>query len=274
MLAAIYINKEKPTSKKTYGALTKYLKKAGYEFYAVNYTQDGRALKEHTDIILCAGGDGTILRAARSAAEAGVKILGVNCGNLGFLSSVDGQTSLSALDDILKGKCIQQKRMLLRVEVKRGGKTVFKHSALNDCVIKTAEARAAYLNASFDGQALKDYFGDGLIISTPTGSTAYGLAAGGPISHPDLDIILLTPICPHTLNQRPLVLPANKILEVQASPKRNAKFALSVDGQVNFSLEQGDIVRITKNKKYTHIIMPADYNFFKVLTAKLKWGSR
>lgn len=274
MLAAIYINREKPASQKTYGTLTKYLKKAGHSFYAINYKQDDWQLQDNTDIILCVGGDGTILRAARGAAQAGIEILGINCGNLGFLSSVDGQGKLSALDDILKGKCIKQKCMLLCIEVKRSGKTVFKSSALNDCVIKTAESRAAYLNASFDGEALKDYFGDGLIIATPTGSTAYGLAAGGPISYPALDIILLTPICPHTLNQRPLVLPANKMLEIQTSSKRNAKFTLSADGQINFPLEQGDIVRITKNKKSAQIIMPSDYNFFKVLTSKLKWGSR
>ena len=274
--AIIYLNRTKEQTGKLCAALQKTLETLGIEHYVADYKCTRGEIKKGTDLAICLGGNGTLLRAARAAAGSNVKVIGINSGSLGFLSASEATNNfLNIIETILKGKVQKQERMLLDITLTRNGKVAFKDCALNECVIKTCQARAITLSARYGQEDIKDFFGDGLIIATPTGSTAYNLAAGGPIAYPTLDAFILTPICPHTLAQRPLVLPAQKPLTINISPKKpDIALVLSLDGQINFTPNYGDTLTITKHKGSVCILYPKEYGFFNTLTAKLKWGSR
>ncbi len=274
--AIIYLNRTKEQNGKLCAALEKTFDSLGIQHYVADYKSSQGEIKEGTDLAVCLGGDGTLLRAARAAAGTGVKVIGINSGSLGFLSASEATNNFTEIiEAILKGNVNEQERMLLGITITRNGQTAFTDCALNECVIKTCQARAVTLSASYAGEEIKEFFGDGLIISTPTGSTAYNLAAGGPIAYPTLDAFILTPICPHTLAQRPLVLPAHKPVTIQIAPKKpDIALVLSLDGQINFTPNYGDTLTITKNKGSVCILYPKGYGFFNTLTAKLKWGSR
>ncbi len=275
MKIAVYLNEAKPSALRACKKLTAYLKEAGHSCYFLKLKEPDAKIEKDTKLIISLGGDGTILRAARAGAQAGVSVLGVNSGNLGFLSAVDGDIDFKkSLAPLLKGQNTKQRRLALQVKVSRGGKSIFEGVAVNECVVKSAGARAAHLAVNYAGEQLKNYFGDGLIVCTPTGSTAYNLAAGGPIVLPPADVFILTAISPHTLTQRPLVLPAaNKIL-VCPPLKNNDEIILSVDGQISFSIKAGDTITISKYKKKFTLLLPRGYNYFDVLSQKLKWGVR
>lgn len=229
------------------------------------------------DAAVAVGGDGTVLYAARHVIKLGVPVLGINAGGLGFLSGIEQKEFLKHTDLFLSGKFAKVKRSLLSVSVKRGAKTVFgPQPALNDCVMRNHEARAFQLRASFGGQFLSDYFGDGLIVSTPSGSTAYSLAASGPIVMPDLEVFLLSPICPHTLTHRPIALSAARELEVtvRAGAYAPRTLSLSVDGQENFALEPGDTVLVSRYPRSFEMLVPHGFSYFEVLRRKLSWGER
>ncbi|MDR0735097.1 MAG: NAD(+)/NADH kinase [Elusimicrobiota bacterium] len=274
--AALFVNEAKPHSLKAYKNLRAALKTAGIKYYALEDSFMPQDIKAGTDIIFSLGGDGTLLKIARAAATRGVKIMGINGGSLGFLSAAEAAGGFTRLLSALQsGKILQIPRLMLDVSVRRGAAQVFRSPALNECVIKTDEPRATALNLSYGGVRLKEYFGDGVIIAAPTGSTAYNLAAGGPVVHPGLDVFIITAICPHTLTQRPLVLPASKTLKVKPAQRAGAPAALlSVDGQLNFRLKQGDEVSISQHAARAITLYAGDYDFFDVLTSKLKWGSR
>lgn len=274
--AALFVNAAKPQSLKAQKNLRAALKAAGIKHYALAAGFAPRDIKAGTDIIFSLGGDGTLLKAARAAALRGVKIMGINGGSLGFLSAAEAAGGFKSLLRALQsGKIVQIPRLMLDVRVRRGAKRVFSAPALNECVIKTDEPRAIALNLSCGGVRLKEYFGDGVIIAAPTGSTAYNLAAGGPVVHPRLDVFIITAVCPHTLTQRPLVLPATKTLKVKPALRAGAQAALlSVDGQLNFRLKRGDEVSISRHEARAITLYAGDYDFFEVLTSKLKWGSR
>lgn len=274
--AIIYLNRTKEQNANICASLEKTFDNFGIHHYVADYKSGAGEIKQGTDLAVCLGGDGTLLRAARAAAGTGVKVIGINSGSLGFLSASEATNNFTEIiEAILKDKVQQQERMLLDVTLTRNGATAFKDCALNECVIKTCQARAVTLSANYAGEEIKEFFGDGLIISTPTGSTAYNLAAGGPIAYPTLDAFILTPICPHTLAQRPLVLPAQKPLTIQISPKKpDISLVVSLDGQINFTPNYGDTLTITKHKGSVCILYPQEYGFFNTLTAKLKWGSR
>lgn len=275
-IAAIYLDTAKQPSLNIAKALSKTLLEYGIKHYVLEYSATPRDIKEGTSLMLCIGGDGTLLKAARMAAGKDMKIVGINSGHLGFLSAAEACASCDDLiDSISNDGFFEQKRLLLSVSVMRSGAEVFSSSALNECVIKTCEARAMSLNVTYGQSELKEYFGDGLIVATPTGSTAYSLAAGGPIVYPTLDVFILTPICPHTLTQRPLVLPASEPIKINVSlRKHGVNVGLSLDGQVNFNISYEDTVNIERSVNTVSILFPKDYNFFKALTSKLKWGSR
>ena len=229
------------------------------------------------DAAVAVGGDGTVLYAARHVIKRRLPVLGINAGGLGFLSGIEQKAFLKSADVFLAGGFRKIKRSLLSVSVSRGRKTIFGPlPALNDCVIRSPEARAFTLCASFGGQFLSEYFGDGLIISTPSGSTAYSLAASGPIVMPDLEVFLLSPICPHTLTHRPIVLSAGEELKVAILGGRSGTqvVSLSVDGQENFSLERGDIVRVCRHPQSFEMLAPAGFSYFDILRRKLSWGER
>lgn len=229
------------------------------------------------DAAITVGGDGTVLYAARHVIKRGIPVLGINAGGLGFLSGIEQREFLRSAGVFLAGGFRKIKRSLLSASVIRGRKTVFGPlPALNDCVIRSPEARAFTLRASFGSRFLSEYFGDGLIISTPSGSTAYSLAASGPIVLPDLEVFLLSPICPHTLTHRPIVLSAREELKVTVVGGRSGPqlMSLSIDGQENFILEPGDIVRISRHPRSFEMLAPEGFSYFDILRRKLSWGER
>ncbi|MDR1123927.1 MAG: NAD(+)/NADH kinase [Elusimicrobiota bacterium] len=274
--AALFFNEAKPQSVKAHKNLSAALKAAGVKYYTLKTDFAPRDIKTGTDIIFSLGGDGTLLKAARAAALRGVKIMGINGGSLGFLSAAEAAGgSKRLLKTLQSGKALQIPRLMLDVRVRRGARQVFRQPALNECVIKANGPRATALNLSYGGVKLKEYFGDGVIIASPTGSTAYNLAAGGPVAHPALDIFIITAICPHTLTQRPLALPAEKAIKIKPARRADAQDAmLSVDGQLNFRLKKEDEVYISRHAARAVTLYAGGYNFFDVLTSKLKWGSR
>ncbi len=226
------------------------------------------------DIIVVFGGDGTLLSVARLVGPACAPILGVNLGTLGFLTGVTLDELYPAFETILAGRHRLDRRNMLKAEVRQNGThtpTVF--HALNDVVVnKGALGRMISLDVWIDGDFTSAFRADGMIVSTPTGSTAYSLSAGGPIVYPALDAITLTPICPHTLTHRPLVIPAKgKIGMVLHSGE---DVTLTIDGQVGVSLQVGAEVICTESEYCVHLIQPTERNFFEVLHQKLKWGDR
>lgn len=271
---ALYVNKNNPLSLNSAKTLKEALDIAGIE----NYQTDtkNKDFKKGTDLIFCIGGDGTLLSAAQKAAKLNIRLLGINSGNLGFLAALKTQENFSQiLQNILKDEFKEQERFLLKAEIFRYKKNIFSFCALNEAVIRPAQARAINLNVHFDKSQVKNYFGDGLIISTPTGCTAYNMAAGGPIVMPSLNVFILTAICPHTLSQRPLVLPADKEIKILLNQtKKDININLTLDGQTNFAVKNNDIVKITQSKQKLKILYPKNYDFFETLTTKLNWGQR
>jgi len=228
-------------------------------------------LAANVDVIGVFGGDGTLLHAARLVGSTGIPIIGINLGSLGFLTKFKIEEMHTAFDELLKGQYQLQERMLLDVEVIKAGKTVVRYRALNDAVInKGALARIIDLDISVNDQPMLLTRADGLIISTPTGSTAYSLAAGGPILYPTLDAILIAPICPHALTNRPVVIPNRDVVKVCLH--RGNDVMLTVDGQVGMPLLEQDCLKISRAKSDMRLVLPAGNTFFNLLREKLRWG--
>jgi NAD+ kinase len=226
------------------------------------------------DLLIVLGGDGTLLAAARQFTEREVPILAVNLGGMGFLTSVTLDETFPLLEIVFAGKHRLSPRMMLQAEVHRGGKAILHERALNDAVMtKTAMSRILDFDVTVDGLPLGRYRADGLIVSTPTGSTAYSLAAGGPILFPVLQAFLLTPICPHMLTNRPLVLPDSVRLEIDFSALEEQAY-LTLDGQVGLELERNDRVTISRSPHRVMLVRPQEQTYFKVLRNKLRWGQR
>jgi NAD+ kinase len=226
-----------------------------------------------SDLLIVLGGDGTLLSMARAVGDLGVPIMGVNLGGLGFLTATTLDEMLPSLEAVLEGRMIVEDRLMLKARVLRNGAGIFEHMALNDVVItKSAMSRIINLTVSVEGQYATAYRADGLILSTATGSTAYSLSAGGPIVSPALDAIVLTPICSHTLTNRPIVLPASHRIEVTV--QSDQEIMLTVDGQVGVGLREGDIVEVVKAPASTRLVRFPQKDFFSVLRTKLKWGER
>ncbi|MFA6092272.1 MAG: NAD(+)/NADH kinase [Elusimicrobiota bacterium] len=238
-----------------------------------------RIAKSSFDLAVVIGGDGTMLRAARVLAGCSVPLLGINTGGLGFLNAVDLPGFRRGLGRILNGGFRMQSRGLLSVEVRRAGRRIFgPHAALNECVVRSGDqVRAVVLRVWEAGRYVADYFGDGLIVATPTGSTAYALAAGGPVVHPSLPAVILAPICPHTLAQRPLVLSADDALVLRLerkSPQDRPKAVVSVDGQIEQVLHVEDEVIVSPHPEPLTVLFDPRRSHFEVLRAKLRWGER
>ena len=231
-------------------------------------------LASKSDLILVLGGDGTLLAAARNVHDLDVPILAVNMGSLGFLTAVTIEELYSCLELVLNGQHQIDCRKLLQIQVMRAGAAVATYQALNDAVLnKAAIARILDFHASVDGQFLSFFKADGLIVSTPTGSTAYSLAAGGPIVYPSVDAFIITPICPHTLTNRPVVVPDRSQIEITLKSEAESVF-LTVDGQVGLALHSEDRVVCNLSSSRIHLVRPPHKQFFEVLRSKLKWGER
>lgn len=225
------------------------------------------------DFIVVFGGDGTILSVAREVAARDVPILGVNMGTLGFLTSVKIEAIQPALQRVLAGDYSIDRRQLLRAEVVANGDRNGSYEALNDVVInKAALARIIRMDAFIDHDFIAQFPADGLIVSTPTGSTAYSLSAGGPILFPSLEAITVTPICPHTLTNRPIVVPFDRAVRLVLRDGQDVM--LTVDGQIGIELSPGAEIVCTRSPNHIDLIKPGDQGFFDVLREKLKWGER
>jgi NAD+ kinase len=230
-----------------------------------------RSIPSKTDLIIVFGGDGTLLSVARLVGRMSVPLLGVNLGGLGFITELSRDEICRDISSILAGKYTYEERIMLQADVFRMGKKVKRHIALNDVVInKSALARMIDLDMSVRGKYAVTMRADGLIISTPTGSTAYSLSAGGPILYPTLESFLVTPICPHTLTIRPIVLPDDFVLDILI--RGGEDLFITLDGQEGSSLEVNDRVKVQKADYKTKFLHLHDRDYFNVLRTKLKWG--
>ncbi len=231
------------------------------------------ALGEGCDLVVVVAGDGTFLGAARSLVDHEVPLLGVNRGRIGFLTDVMPDEMPARLDEILDGRFIEERRFLLDVSVERGGECVFSESALNEAVVhKGGMTRLMEFETYIDGRLVNSQRSDGLIVATPTGSTAYALSGGGPILHPSLDAIVLVPICPHTLSSRPIVVGGDSVVEVVLGQEAETGVQLSYDGQTAADLAAEDRILIRKHRPDLRLIHPAGHDYYATLRAKLHWG--
>jgi NAD+ kinase len=231
-------------------------------------------LPAKVDLIVVLGGDGTLLSVARLVDGLDVPILGVNLGGLGFLTATTLEAMFPTLEVVLRGEYTAEERMLLVAGLTRGGAPLGEQLALNDVVVaKGALGRLIDLEVRADGQPMTAYRADGLIIATPTGSTAYNLSAGGPILFPTMDAVVLTPICSHTLTNRPIVLPASVRLELTLLTE-TPDVVLAVDGQPGPPVVAGDVVQIRRAAARIRLIRDPRKSYFEVLRMKLKWGER
>lgn len=229
---------------------------------------------EGAQLVIVLGGDGTLLAAARALAGREIPILPVNFGGLGFLTAITLDQLYPELECALCGEQRVVPRRMLHGEVQRDGKTVASYEALNDIVIgKTQIARMIDLETYVDGQFVSTFKADGLIIATPTGSTAYSLSAGGPIVFPAVAAICITPVCPHMLTNRPVLVPETSVIEIICKAARKEAY-LTVDGQVGEPLIENDHVVCRSSEHQVHLIRPPNMFFFDVLRQKLKWGER
>lgn len=231
-----------------------------------------RPLPAETDLVVVLGGDGTLLSVARLLDNRSTPIIGVNLGGLGFLTEIGAKLCRHDLEKILAGDHEIEERMRLYASIYRGDQKVFCQPVLNDAVInKGALARIVDLKVLIDDRFLTHYRADGLIVATPTGSTAYNLSAGGPIVYPTNRAIILTPICPFTLTNRPIILPPDKSVQVRfGEPSQDV--AITCDGQVGFELESNDRIVLTAAAQPLRLIKPPSADYFEILRTKLKWG--
>lgn len=229
---------------------------------------------EKADILVVMGGDGTLLSVVRRLQGRPTPILGVNFGSLGFLTEIALDELNDTMEGILAGKMRVGERMMLNAYVRRGGEIVSEHPVLNDVVIHSgALARIIVLETFVDDAVLTTYRADGLIISSPTGSTAYSLSAAGPIMYPSVRTIAITPICPHTLTNRPIIVPDDKTIRVVLTAGGEG-VRLTLDGQEGVALQEGDVVVVKKAESTAKIVHSPNRDFFEVLRRKLRWGER
>jgi NAD+ kinase len=235
---------------------------------------EDRELARRADLAVVLGGDGTLIHAARLLGGRGVPILGVNLGSLGFMTEVPVDSVFEHLDEVLAGHFKIDSRMKLRCRLLRDGKLVLEDEVLNDVVInKGALARIGDHHASIDGVYITTYKSDGVIVATPTGSTAYSLSAGGPIVHPSLDCMVLSPICSHALTDRSIVVPAERCVRLQLGPNA-ADTYLTLDGQAGHSLQGGDILEVSRSPNRVNLVRNPHVAYFSILRQKLHWGQR
>ena len=231
-------------------------------------------MASQVDLLVVLGGDGTLLATARALNRKPVPILAVNMGGLGFLTVITREDLYPTLELVLAGSAQIERRVQIEGELVRADEVISSFLALNDVVLnKGAIARIIDFDVLVDGRLISTYKADGLIVSTPTGSTAYSLAAGGPIVAPSVAAFLVTPICAHTLTNRPLVLPDTAHIEIAVKTQREAAY-LTVDGQVGLATHSDDTVRLRKASSYVEIVQPPSKDYFEILRQKLKWGER
>ena len=229
-------------------------------------------LARDADLIVAIGGDGTMLHAARMAAMADVPVLGINRGRLGFLADVGPEQMVQSLDDALGGRCQAERRMLLAAHILADGQPI-DALALNDVVVAKRETgRMVDVRTWVNGAYVNTHVGDGFIIATPTGSTAYALSCGGPIVHPSLDAVVLVPVCPHTLSDRPIVVPADSVVEIELADRFESRAQVVCDGIVLCDLDPGVRLRVERARVSATLLHPPGHDYYRILRSKLHWG--
>jgi NAD+ kinase len=238
------------------------------EFAVATHEQIGG----EADLAVVVGGDGSMLNTARRLAEYGVPLVGVNLGRLGFLTDISRSDAQQRLGEILDGHFTEAPRVMLDAEVLRGGRSVFHTLALNDVVVNKGEiGRMIEFDLSIDDEFVYTQRSDGMIVSTPTGSTAYALSANGPILHPSVDGIALVPLCPHALTARPVTIPDRSRIDIVLLPPNDAR--VHFDGQARFDLRAGDRLRVTRSPHVVRLLHPRGYSYFAMLREKLHWSA-
>jgi len=273
-------SKQKPDiSRKVLLELSSWLRERNYDILMAPETAgiigetsnlNKEEIPSKADLIIVLGGDGTLLSVARLAHPFDVPILAVNLGSLGFLTEVSLPDMYGTLEQVLKGESVSERRMLLNACLQRKGNTLQNDFALNDVAINKNSARIVNLEVHVNGQYMTSYRADGLIIATPTGSTAYSLSAGGPIIHPSMNALLLSPICPFTLTNRPIVIPNQSTLQVKLITEEEVQVTL--DGQTGYSMFPDDVLEVKQGPTPVSLIQAKGKNYYQVLRQKLHWG--
>ena len=265
-------------------ALGEFLRGRGHEVLVACQTAEHLGIEDfptrnlhdlaiESDAVVVLGGDGTMLSIARELAPHGAPLIGINQGRLGFLTDISVDAMLETMGEILDGDCLSESRFLLTVTIRRQGENVFEACAFNDAVVsKGATARLIELEVFVDGQFVYSQRSDGLIISTPTGSTAYALSSGGPILHPTLEAVVLVPICPHTLSNRPIAVNSESTIEILLLHADDAR--VHFDGQRHFDLQENDWVIVRRSKQMVRLLHPFGHSYYDMLRQKLHWGEK
>ncbi len=233
----------------------------------------GEEVSQHVDFILVLGGDGTLLSVVQKSRARLVPVMGVNLGHLGFLTEVQKEQIYQVLDNVLSGDMVTEERMMLEARHYRDDALLLEASALNDVVVRGKMARIITVDVFVNDEYLNTFRADGIIVSTPTGSTAYSMAAGGPIVHPALPAILFAPICPHLLSNRPIVIPGDSRVRIVLRRSSQDGALLSVDGQKSKSMIEGDKVEIFSSPEKASLIRPRRLGYYELLRTKLSWGT-
>ena len=226
------------------------------------------------DLIISIGGDGTMLKSAKLSHQHQIPVTGINKGRLGFLTDINPSTANKTINNLISGKFITEDRLLIETIINQGGIKKSIGIALNDVAIRRKETgRMMKVTTSIDGNYINQHEGDGFIVSTPTGSTAYSLSCGGPILKPDVEAFILVPICPHSLNDRPMVIPSNSEILIEPILNTGEIAEIALDGDSSYEIKQGETIIINATKTPIKLIHPEDYDYFDVLRSKLLWGS-
>ena len=263
------------------GTLVRHLVSAGVDVYTADTIDldlelrrvPESSLAEQVDLLIAVGGDGTMLYACGVAQEHDVPLLGINRGRLGFLADITPDEMIPRIDQVLAGEYRKESRLMLRAVLTRPDGSEVTADALNDVVLQRRETgRMVDFETRIDGRYVNTHAGDGLIIATPTGSTAYSISCGGPIIEPGLDAVVIVPICPHTLTDRPIVIPADEPIDVTVLERDDTKAEVTVDGHSIGAILPDDTLRVSKSPRRVTLIHPPGYDYYEILRSKLYWG--
>jgi len=279
MKIGLIVNPQKPLAKSVVNELIRFLikkeitplleKLSAQAFNITKYSATEQEILASANLIIALGGDGTLLRSARLVANKQIPIMGVNLGGLGFLTEFSGDEAQKAVSDFLNKNYREEERMVLKVSYEKE-----RFYALNDCAINMGpDARVIEIILSSNQNFICKLFADGVVVATPTGSTAYSLSASGPIIYPTMEAILITPLCPHILSARPLIIPASEVIALELG-ERAEMALLTIDGQEQRELHSGDKVILQKAAHSIRLIAPKNKSYYEILRAKMKWSER